>query len=277
MNFLRKLYPAALCGALALSAMPAFAETLSFGIVPQQSAKKLAKLWTPIFKHLSDKTGTTIRFATANNIPTFEERVRSGEYDIAYMNPYHYTVFSQKPGYDAIARQKNKRIKGIVVVKKDSDIKSLEELDKQKLAFPSPAAFAASVLPRAKMEQDGMAIEPKYVSSHDSVYLSVSKGFFVAGGGVMRTFNNTAPEVREKLRVLWTTPTYTPHAIAVHPRVKPETVAKLKQALLEMNTDPEGQRLLKTINFKGIELAQNADWDDVRGLNIRLLDHLIDQ
>lgn len=277
MNFLRKLYPAALCGALALSATPAFADTLSFGIVPQQSAKKLAKLWTPIFKHLSNKTGTTIRFATANNIPTFEERVRSGQYDIAYMNPYHYTVFSQKPGYDAIARQKNKRIKGIVVVKKDSEIKSLEELDKQKLAFPSPAAFAASVLPRAKMEQDGMEIEPKYVSSHDSVYLSVSKGFFVAGGGVMRTFNNTAPEVREKLRVLWTTPTYTPHAIAVHPRVKPETVAKLKQALLEMNTDPEGQRLLKTINFKGIELAQNADWDDVRGLNIRLLDHLIEQ
>ncbi|WP_370298251.1 phosphate/phosphite/phosphonate ABC transporter substrate-binding protein [Pontibacterium sp.] len=277
MNFSRKIYPVALSGALALASMPAFAETLSFGIVPQQSAKKLAKLWTPIFKHLSEKTGTTIRFATANNIPTFEKRVRSGEYDIAYMNPYHYTVFSQKPGYDAIARQKNKRIKGIVVVKKDSEIKSLEELDKQKLAFPSPAAFAASVLPRAKMEQDGMQIEPKYVSSHDSVYLSVSKGFFVAGGGVMRTFNNTSPDVRENLRVLWTTPTYTPHAIAVHPRVKPETVEKLKQALLEMNTDPEGQRLLKTINFKGIELAQNADWDDVRGLNIRLLDHLIAQ
>jgi len=277
MNFVRKIYPVALCGALAFSSAPAFAETLSFGIVPQQSAKKLAKLWTPIFKHLSEKTGTTIRFATANNIPTFEKRVRNGDYDIAYMNPYHYTVFSQKPGYDAIARQKNKRIKGIVVVKKDSEIKSLEELDKHKLAFPSPAAFAASVLPRAKMEQNGMKIEPKYVSSHDSVYLGVSKGFFVAGGGVMRTFNNTAPEVREKLRVLWTTPTYTPHAIAVHPRVKPETINKLKQALLEMNTDPEGQRLLKTINFKGIELAQNTDWDDVRGLNIRLLDHLIQQ
>ena len=68
-----------------------------------------------------------------------------------------------------------------------------------------------------------------------------------------------------------------PHAIAVHPRVKHETIEKLKQALLGMNTDPEGQRLLKTINFKGIELAQNTDWDDVRGLNIRLLDHLINQ
>lgn len=266
-----------LIGAVAVTAAPAQAETLTFGIVPQQSAKKLARLWTPIFKHLSVKTGATIRFATARNIPTFEKRMLAGEYDVAYMNPYHYTVFSEAPGYVAIARQKDKRIKGIVVVRKDSPLTSLSELDKQKLAFPSPAAFAASVLPRAKMEQDGMQIEPKYVSSHDSVYLGVSKGFFVAGGGVMRTFNNTTPEVREQLRVLWNTPTYTPHAFAVHPRVKSETVAKLKQALLEMNSDPEGKRLLKTINFKGIELAENADWDDVRSLNIKLLDHLLAQ
>lgn len=43
-----------------------------------------------------------------------------------------------------------------------------------------------------------------------------------------------------------------------------------------MNTDPEGQALLKTINFKGIEAAQNADWDDVRALDIKLLSHLLD-
>jgi phosphonate transport system substrate-binding protein len=75
--------------------------------------------------------------------------------------------------------------------------------------------------------------------------------------------------------VLWTTPTYTPHAIAVHPRVAPSVVEKLKQALLTMNDDPEGRALLKTINFKGIELAGNADWDDVRALNITLLNDLL--
>lgn len=253
------------------------ADTLSFGLVPQQSAKKLARLWTPIFNYLSEKTGETIRFSTAQDIPTFEKRVLAGDYDIAYMNPYHYTVFHKVPGYEAIVRQKDKRIKGIVVVRKDSTLKELSELDKSTLAFPSPAAFAASVLPRAKMELDGMQIDPKYVSSHDSVYLGVARGFFVAGGGVMRTFKNTAPEVREQLRVLWTTPGYTPHSIAVHPRVKPEIVAKLKQALIAMNDDPEGRKLLDSINFNGMELAENGDWDDVRSLNIKLLDSLIAQ
>ena len=255
--------------------VPAQAGTLSFGIVPQQSAKKLAQLWTPIFEYLSEQTGDTITFATAQDIPTFEKRLLAGEYDVAYMNPYHYTVFSQKPGYQAIAKQKDKRIKGIVVVAKESPVTSLQDLMGETLAFPSPAAFAASVLPRAKMEKDGIVISPRYVSSHDSVYLTVSKGLFPAGGGVMRTFNNTREDVREGLRILWTTPGYTPHAIAVHPRVDPAVIKRLKKALVGMNTDPQGQALLKTVSFSGMESAEDQDWNDVRELNITLLQHLL--
>ena len=41
---------------MGLSNPVAYADTLTFGIVPQQSAAKLAKFWTPIFNYLSDKT-----------------------------------------------------------------------------------------------------------------------------------------------------------------------------------------------------------------------------
>lgn len=251
------------------------AQTLTLGIVPQQSAKKLARLWTPICTYLSKKVGHEIRFSTANDIPTFEKRVLEGQYDIAYMNPYHYTVFHERPGYQAIAKQKNKKIKGIIVVPKESELTSLNELDGKTLAFPAPAAFAASVLPRAKMAKDGIDITPQYVSSHDSVYLTVSRNIFTAGGGVQRTLNNTSTEVSEKLRVLWTTPGYTPHAIATHPDLDTTIKNKLQKALIEMNTDPEGQALLKSISFKGMEIADNEDWDDVRDLNITLLEHLL--
>ncbi|MEM6986939.1 MAG: phosphate/phosphite/phosphonate ABC transporter substrate-binding protein [Pseudomonadota bacterium] len=244
---------------------------MTLSIVPQQSASKLARLWTPIVVYLSEKTGHTIQFATAKDIPTFEERLAEGHYDIAYMNPYHYTVFSREPGYEAFARQKDKRIKGIVVVKKDSPLSDLYELEGETLAFPSPAAFAASVLPRSHFREEGIDITPQYVSSHDSVYLSVAAGFFPAGGGVMRTFNNADPEVREKLKVFWTTKTYTPHAFAAHPRVPQDVVDSIAAAMMEMNTDPEGQALLKSINFKGVQPAKNEDWNDVRGLGIELL------
>jgi len=251
-------------------------KSYSFGVVPQQSATQLAKLWTPILKKLSADTGFQIKFETAKNIPTFEARLAESAYDFAYMNPYHFTVFNKNPGYQAIAKRVNQPIKGIIVVKKESNISSLFELKGQQLAFPAPAAFAASVLPRAKLTADKINFTAKYVSSHDSVYLGVSKGIFKAGGGVMRTFNNAPAQVREKLKILWTTNPYTPHAIAAHPKLSNEIIEKLRSALINLNATPEGRQLLTSIKFKnGLEKAENKDWDDVRDLGIDMLNNLV--
>ncbi len=247
---------------------------LSWGIVPQQSAKQLAKLWSPILRYISQKSGISVRFKTAKDIPTFEQRVNAGDYDIAYMNPYHYTVFHQSTGYQAFAKQKDKRIQGIVVVRRDSNYQTVDELKGQTLVFPSPAAFAASVLPRAYFRKQALSITPKYVSSHDSVYRNVVKGLAPAGGGIQRTFNNISPEIRDQLRILWKTQRYTPHAFAAHPRVAPDVIQQIVQVLVSMNGDPEGKKLLQRIRFQGVETAQNSDWNDVRTLNIDILSAL---
>lgn len=249
--------------------------TIIFGVVPQQAASKLARKWGPLLARLSAKTGYNFKFSTAKDIPTFEKRLAVGEYDMAYMNPYHYTVFHRSPGYIAIAKEKNKQIKGIVVVRKDTAIKSLEELQGKTLAFPAPAAFAASVLPRATLKNRAIAITPKYVSSHDSVYRTVARGLYAAGGGVVRTFRNMSPEIREQLKILWTTKAYTPHAIAAHPRLNKNVMLNVQKAMRELESNPQDKRLLSNMNFKGIEDAHDAEWDDVRALGIDLLEALI--
>jgi phosphonate transport system substrate-binding protein len=250
----------------------------SFGVVPQQSAKKMAKLWTPILKHLQQQSGIKLQFKTAKNIPEFEKRLAKGEYDFAYMNPYHFTVFNKSPGYQAIAVRKDQPIRGILVVHKDSNLATLNELANKSLAFPSPAAFAASVLPRAKLSNDNIPIKAKYVSSHDSVYLNVAKRIFPAGGGVKRTLNNTKPEVREKLKVLWTTNPFTPHAIAAHPSLNEEIKKTVQLSLIKMNEIESGKALLKSIKIKnGLITAEDSDWDDVRNLGLDVLDRLIKQ
>jgi len=274
----RKLTQWALAGILAVmllisSTSPGAEEslTLSIGIVPQQNATKLARLWTPICNHLSQQTGYRYVFKTAKNIPTFEKRLAAGKYDMAYMNPYHYTVFSIDPGYRAFARETNKRIQGIIVVKKDSAIQSIAELSGKTLAFPAPAAFAASLLPRAYFKTKQIEISPRYVSSHDSVYLTVSKSLYPAGGGIQRTFNNMPESIRKQLRILWKTPGYTPHAFAAHPRLPEAVVKDTADALIAMSTDEQGGKLLKNLKFNPIGPARDEDWDDVRGLRIALL------
>ena len=245
---------------------------LSFGVVPQQSASKLAQTWLPVLGYLERVSGVEIRFRTAPDIPEFERRVAAGEYDIAYMNPYHYTVFSKAPGYRAFAKSAGQRLKGILVVQKESPIRTPEELMGATIAFPAPAAFAATILTRAFLAGEGVVHTPKYVSSHDSVYLSVAKGLYPAGGGVVRTFDSLDPVVRDQLRILWETEGVTPHAFAAHPRVSEETVRRLIDAMQSMGKTEEGRRLLEPLAMRGFEQAGDANWDDVRALGIDLLD-----
>jgi phosphonate transport system substrate-binding protein len=246
-------------------------EPLSFGVVPQQAAAQLAAVWSPILRELSERSGVRIGFRTAPDIPTFEQRLAEGQYDLAYMNPYHYTVFHEQPGYIAFATQRDKRIRGILVAPADTELAGLEGLEGATLAFPAPAAFAASVLPRAALRKAGIAFEPRYVRSHDSVYRTVAEGLYPAGGGIERTFGNAAPEVRTQLKILWRTEGFTPHAFASHPRVEPTAVARLRDAMVAMADDAEGLALLSSIGFSGIESATDSDWDDVRALEIDLL------
>lgn len=258
---------------LSFFVFPAAAQSaLSFGVVPQQAASKLAEQWGPLLAEVGRRAGVQLNFRTAPNIPAFEERLGKGEYDFAYMNPYHYVVFHQAAGYAAFARELDRKIKGIVVVRKDSPVTRLEDLADKSVAFPAPAAFAASILPQAEFGRRRIGIETKFVASHDSVYRAVVSGLHAAGGGIQRTFEASPPEIRDALRVVDETPAYTPHALAAHPRIPAETVAKVLAAMRSLAEDDTGRKLLQPLAFKGIAPAADADWNDIRALDIRALE-----
>lgn len=82
-------------------------------------------------------------------------------------------------------------------------------------------------------------------------------------------------EVRDQLRVLWTTEGYTPHAIAAHPRLPPDVVASLVTALLRLNDTAEGKDALAGVSFTSLDRAEDREWDEIRDLKIKNLDHLL--
>ncbi|WP_174244288.1 phosphate/phosphite/phosphonate ABC transporter substrate-binding protein [Vibrio atypicus] len=242
------------------------AKPLVVGIVPQYAASKIVSQWRPLLDVLSEQTGVQFELRTAKTIPEFEQRLAEGQYDIAYMNPYHFITFNVEPGYKALAHQKKKKIHGIIVASVGDSL-TLDDLEGEQLAFPSPAAFAASILPRATMTQKGINFTPIYVGSHDSSFLAVSKGFFKAGGGVVRTFKALPEETKSQLKIIWKSPGYTPHAIAYHPRVDPQTIDTLVKALVTLSDSEEGLNALTTLGFQdGFKQVTDESWDDIREL-----------
>ena len=245
------------------------------GVVPQQAASELAQGWIPLLKEVSTASGCEFRFATAPTITEFEKRLSRSEYGIAYMNPYHYVVFHQSPGYLAIAREKDRKLRGLLVVRADSPVTSVRDLDGREVAFPSPAAFAATVIPLAELKKSGISVTPRFVASHDSVYLNVTRDLVVAGGGIERTFESLDADVRAQLRVIWRSAEYPPHAFARLPTTQEAVGRAFIEGMQKVSGTPEGKDLLQQIGFKGVVPATDADWNPIRALDIRVLDPLL--
>jgi phosphonate transport system substrate-binding protein len=76
--------------------------------------------------------------------------------------------------------------------------------------------------------------------------------------------------------VLWKTEEYTPHAFANHPEVDAELAKRVSEVLADMASSEEGKAALSGLGIKSLKAANDSDWDDVRALNLTLLDSLLD-
>ena len=236
-------------------------KTYSFGVVPQFEAKKLHAIWEPILTYLKNETGYRFILRGSPTIPEFETQFIQGEFDFAYMNPYHLAVANEKAGYQPILRDHGRKLYGILVVRKDSNITSPSQLNGKALAFPAQNALGASLQIRQELiDTFNIDFLPKYVKTHDSVYLNVLLGRAAAGGGVQKTLQQQRPEVREALQVIHQTQKVTPHPIAVLPSVPEEVKNAVTAALIKYGQTDEGRSQLAKVPIKEIGRADLADY-----------------
>jgi phosphonate transport system substrate-binding protein len=207
-------------------------------IVPQMTATKLYVQWVPILTRLGTKTNQCFELVIPPTIPDFERALMSGRPDYAFMNPYHAVMAHKSAGYIPLVADSQNKLDGIIVVRADSPYKTLEDLRNKKLAFPSPNAFAASLLTRSIMTDKNIPFETSYVTTHSNVYRSVILGDVEAGGGVNNTFNREHENVRNKLRVLYRTPEYSPHPFSANPRITEPYRIAVVNAFVSMAQEP---------------------------------------
>ena len=149
----------------------------------------------------------------------------------------------------------------------DALFRTLEGLDGRQIAFSSPKAFEASVLPSAEMMRaHGIIHTPQYVNSHDSVYRAVASGFYPAGGGVKSTFSSFLEKRRSQLRILYGTEKYTRYAMAALSTIPSETAKMLLIAIPKIGSSKK--KIMNLLAMKSFMLAKDSDWDDVRNLHL---------
>jgi len=241
----------------------------TIGIVPQFEIRHIRKIWNPILNEIKKKTGYKLKFVGSPTIPDFESEFSAGSFDFAYMNPYHALIANKKQGYIPLVRDNGRELQGILVVRKDSGIDSVKDLNGAKISFPAPNALGASLLMRADLRnQHKINFNPVYVKTHSSVYLNVIVKQTDAGGGVGKTLKQQKENIRGALKVIYRTPKVSPHPLSVHPRVPEKVKEDIKQAFLKLGESDAGKALLSKIPMKKVGDAKISDYTPLNKFNL---------
>jgi phosphonate transport system substrate-binding protein len=235
-------------GALGHTAAAAAAGTWTVAVVPQFPATEIHAAWTPALERLSAQTGQAFRLVPYASIPQFETAFRAGTPDFVFLNPYHMVMARTAQQYEPLVRDVSP-LTGVLVVPAESPARSLQDLRGQRIAFPAPNAFGASLYLRALLADRGITIEPAYVRTHSNAYRHVLTGDAAAAGGVRQTLKTEDEAVQRGLRVIFETPPSAPHPLAAHPRVPAAVQRAVRDALLGWTARASDAALLAPIQI----------------------------
>lgn len=245
------------------------AKTYTIGIVPQLPKEYTQKNWGPFIHQVKKLSGVDIKIHLFASFNDFESAFTKGEPDFVYLNPYHQLIADKEQGYIPLIRDDSNKLTGILVVGKNSNIDNIQQLNHEKVAFPSPLAFGASLYMRAALLKQGVEVDPIYVKSHNNVYRSVVLGRAIAGGGVNTTFLNESEQIRHELKVIFKLPGVPSHPISVHPRVEKSIQQAFIKACMEMYKSAQGRTLLKAVHITTPIVAdQDRDYRPLKALHL---------
>jgi ABC-type phosphate/phosphonate transport system substrate-binding protein len=239
------------CAAILSLTVPcAQAREYLLAVVPQLSPAATSRTWGPFAERLGRETGTTLRVRVYRTFDEFETELAHGVPDLVYLNPYQQIRARRMQGYVPLVRDGSYQLSGVLVVRRDSPVQSVTDLNGQEIGFPDANAFAASLYMRALLQQkEKIRFTSRYYMTHGNVYRHVITGDVLAGSGVNATLESERPETRHELRVVYQTPGTAPHPLSAHPRVPERERESIIAAILRMQQDADGRESLKTVHI----------------------------
>lgn len=249
------------------------ASPIIFGILPFVSAEQLVIRFSPLADYLSRKLRVPVRIETAPNFVEFARRTHEDRhYDILFTAPHFFPQASSKAGYRLIVGIDSPSMWAVIVVPKQSQIHSLNDLIGKRLATVHPSALA-TLLVRKHLTDAGFDpdVDITMISTptHDASLLSSYLGVTDASALMSPPYETASKKIRDNMRIIAKTKS-TPHIpISVSPRISESCAAEIKSLLLEMGNTKEGKNVLMHSHYSGFKQVMPEEYEKIRDLLAR--------
>lgn len=246
-------------------------------IIPHRSHIGNEQAYTPFAEALEEATGLSVAWVGSKSYADVIENLRTGRVDIAYLGPFSYVDAQDGFGVRFIVRTLNKRKEAfyhsMIVTRKDSGLKSLNELKGKRFAFTDPKSTSGFLFPMAGLLKNGMRLEDfssvEYLKRHANSLLAVYNGH-VDAGAISSTATDKVDLDFDRIRIVWkSAPIYRGPWVAR--KTLPDALfGKVREAFLFIGGGEAGDRIFEGLGTRGFVEGRDADYDNVRELK-RLL------
>jgi len=228
---------------LAASAGAATPPVYNFSPVNQYNLQISAAFWNPIVRYVSQKSGVTLNLKLGRTSADTTSFVLAREVDFAFTN-HLFSAERSKMGWTVFGRRNATPVRAQIVVPADSKVTSVAELANGIVAFPGPEALIAYKVTYAELLRQKVPVTVAFAGNMDAAFTQLFSGRAKAAGANSQLVQNYTGRENKDFRVLWSSAPFNDLALMASPRVPKEQVRAVAKAFLEMQRDPEGQRIL---------------------------------
>ncbi len=247
------------------------AAPLKLGIFPRRRADATAKMFQPLVESLSKQLNVSIVLETTHDFASFWENVANQEYDIVHFNQYHYVKSHPNYGYRVITRNVElgySKIAGALLVRRDSQIKSLKDLKGKKIVFGGgrgamQAYIATTYLLRQAGLNKGDYFEQFALNPPKACIATFYRQAAAAGAG---NYVLELPHVKkqintDEMKYLAVGESMAHLPWAVKQSMPDEQATKIKNALINLINSEKGKTILKSAQITKFISSTDQDYD----------------
>ncbi len=277
-DFLKKLGLATLAltlGAQTLSANPQeWPKEVNFGVIPVAGTTSVKDTFGALANYLEKTLGVKVNLQSAGDYAGVITAMQHKHVDIAYFGPKSYVEAAKRAGAEAVATEVDAEsglpgYNGIIITKKGSGLKTLEDIKGKTWAFTDSNSTSGTLVPTVMFSKKG--IDPQkyfskvlYSGGHEASILAVKAGKVEAASTNNLDFNRGLGKHWETndFNVLWTSDLIPGSPMTVRKDLPTSFKMAVKGAFLSL----KDEKILGQMKIAGYVPGDDSFYNPVREL-----------
>ncbi len=242
------------------------------GLIPEQNIFTQMDRYQQLSDYLSARIGRPIRWRVVPHYGSIIDNFRASEVDGAFLGSFSYVLVHAREGAEVLVRAEDlsgrSTYRGLIIVRRDSGIKSIKDMKGKRFAFVDRATTGGYLLPLVYFKKMGVEDYTAYLKEGyftgtytDAIYdvLTRKADIGATKTTVLEKVETTDSRIKNELDILERSAEVPESGLAVRKGLDVTLKKKLKQVLLDMYKDPEGQNVLE--QFGARRFIETTDHD----------------